>query len=116
MDDRYLKVLARFKAGIEVGDIIVYRGSSGEMASNFADDSLDWIYIDGNHRHDFVKKDLELYFSKVKSTGLIAGDDYSVVGWWEGGVTRAVNEFLRTHPVDKVMIRNRQFILRKRIL
>jgi Methyltransferase domain len=113
MDERYRQVLARFKTQIDSGTIVVHRGLSNTVVSGFADGSLDWIYIDGNHRYEFVKKDLDLYFPKVKSNGLIAGDDYANAGWWENGVTRAVDEFVKINPVKLITIQNNQFVLRK---
>jgi len=51
---------------------------------------LDFIYIDGNHRYEWVKRDIELYFQKVKIGGLVAGHDYKS---GEPGVKKAVEEF-----------------------
>lgn len=52
-------------------------------------DSLDFVYIDGGHDYETVKKDLELYWPRVKIGGLLAGHDYIR----EKGVYQAVNEF-----------------------
>ena len=71
------------------------------------------VYIDGNHLYDFVKKDLNLCYSKVKPGGLITGDDYSEGGWSSGGVKRAVDEFINTGLVKLIQIKNKQFILQK---
>jgi len=49
----------------------------------------------------------------VKSGGLIAGDDYDETGWWEDGVTRAVDEFVGTGHCRLVLTRAGQFVLRK---
>ena len=49
----------------------------GEFASElFPDNSLDFIYIDANHTYQSVKNDLETWYPKVKSGGLLAGHDY----------------------------------------
>ena len=40
-------------------------------------DGLDFVYIDGNHNYEFVKKDVELYFPKLKIGGTIGGHDFS---------------------------------------
>ncbi len=48
---------------------------SYEAASEIPD-NLDFVYIDGNHDYDFVKKDIELYFPKVKSGGIVGGHDF----------------------------------------
>ena len=58
-----------------------------------------------------MKKDLESYLPKVKPGGFITGDDYGNPGWWQDGVTRAVNEFIGQHPCKAVLIENHQFLL-----
>ena len=44
----------------------------------FADDYFDCLYVDGLHTNIQVKMDLELYVSKVKQGGIIAGHDYEI--------------------------------------
>jgi hypothetical protein len=113
MDSRYQAVLARFSDPIGSGQVTVHRGFSTDVGAAFADQQFDWVYIDGNHLYEFVKKDLELFFNRVKVGGLLCGDDYASGGWWQGGVKRAVDEFVRAFPVQVVMIRRRQFVLRR---
>lgn len=60
------------------------------------DNSLDYIFIDGDHSYDAVRRDMKNYFSKVKQGGIFAGHDYS----W-GGVQKAVGEFRQTYNIDK---------------
>jgi methyltransferase family protein len=36
---------------------------------------FDWIYVDGDHQYEAVKKGLESYLPKVKPGGFITGDD-----------------------------------------
>ena len=68
--------------------VIPIRGSSHDVCSQFEDCSVDFLFIDGNHTYEFVRKDLELWFPKIRAGGVIAGHDYS----WDG-VRRAVDEF-----------------------
>ena len=46
---------------------------SSEAASLVEDNSLTFLYIDGNHGHDAVKEDLEVWYPKLKRGGLCAG-------------------------------------------
>ena len=52
---------------------------------------FDFIYIDGIHTYDQVKKDIENYLPLVKKGGVIGGHDY-VNGGHLAGVYKAVNE------------------------
>lgn len=84
------KVKELFLINIEpYKDKVVFINKTGDDAvSDIPDNSLDYIFIDGDHSYDAVKKDLKHYYSKVKPGGIFAGHDYS----WQG-VTQAVGEF-----------------------
>jgi len=53
--------------------------------------NLDFVYIDGNHDYEHVKKDIELYYQKVRPGGVIGGHDFRPN--YEG-LCRAVLEFV----------------------
>jgi hypothetical protein len=50
----------------------------------FEDESLDFVYIDANHKYEFVKKDLEMWYPKVRKGGVFAGHDYFRMFWYDG--------------------------------
>lgn len=52
------------------------RMSSKDAASLVDDDSLDFVYIDGNHMSPYVDEDIDLWFPKVRKGGLFGGHDY----------------------------------------
>ena len=60
------------------------------------DGYFDWIYIDGNHSYEGVKRDIIAAKYKLKLSGLLAFNDYT---FWSHrelmcyGVMQAVNEF-----------------------
>jgi len=49
---------------------------SVDAAKHIDDESLDFVYIDGNHRFDYVVADLAAWTPKVKRGGIVAGHDY----------------------------------------
>lgn len=49
---------------------------SENAVNSFADESLDFVYIDGNHDRVHVLQDLNLWTPKVKKGGIISGHDY----------------------------------------
>lgn len=112
MDAIHAGVQKRFERERDAGRVQIHRMTSLEAAERFADGELGFVYIDGNHRYEFVKADLEAYRSKVRPGGLMAGDDYGEEGWWEDGVTRAVDEFVRSGAVEVVSLDEHQFVLR----
>jgi len=114
MDAIFQKVRGRFSVEVARGVVSIRRNTSVEAAAATADESVDWVYIDGNHTYEFVLEDLRSWYPKVRPGGLVAGDDYDRPGaWWGDGVTKAVNEFVKTEPVVVEAIANHQFVLRK---
>lgn len=105
------------------------RGLSNELYDLFEDESLDFVYIDGNHKYDFVVEDINLWYPKVKRGGLVMGHDYILFngtkeGWYldlkfadnkkdkhiwssdgkdyigDFGVNPAVDEFCKKHGYE----------------
>jgi hypothetical protein len=113
MDDVYDHVIARFRNEIESGTVEVHREFSAEAAAQFPDGYFDFVYVDGNHVYEYVRQDLISYLPKLKIGGLLAGDDYHDHGWFEGGVKRAVDEFVSTAAVELVRIGGKQFLLKR---
>jgi len=76
------------------------RRKSDEIVGEFADNSLDFVYVDGNHAYDFVRRDMEFYYPKIKKGGLLAGHDYDIKS-----VKKAVDEFAKIRGL-KLNIKN----------
>jgi predicted O-methyltransferase YrrM len=90
--------LSRIKSKLKEynGKFIFLQCTSDDAVNNIADGELDFVYIDGNHEYEFVRRDLKNYYPKVKSGGLICGHDFDEPE--EGnekanGVIQAVLEF-----------------------
>jgi hypothetical protein len=52
------------------------RGLSDDFIEKFDDNSLDFVFIDGNHMFEYAKHDIELWYPKVKRGGVLMGDDF----------------------------------------
>lgn len=74
--------------------IRVFKQDSAEAASNFLDNSVDVCMIDANHEYEFVLRDIEAWFPKIKAGGTMCGDDYSRKF---PGVKKAITEFTERH-------------------
>lgn len=53
----------------------IIRKVSLEGAKDFADESLDFVYIDANHEFTHALQDVLAWYPKVKPGGILAGDD-----------------------------------------
>jgi glycosyltransferase involved in cell wall biosynthesis len=91
-EDLNNKVQELFLKNIEpVKDFVnVVTGDSHEVYKNYEDESIDFLFIDGSHQYEDVKKDIELWFPKIKRDGVIAGNSY--FGGWSG-ISKAVDEY-----------------------
>jgi hypothetical protein len=114
MDTICKGVRRRFAAEIEAGTVEILRMESSKAAAMIPDESLDFVYIDGDHSYEGVRDDLANYLPKVRAGGLICGDDYGLGAWWGDGVLKALHEFLPTAPVRIDFLIDAQFCLRKR--
>lgn len=76
----------------------IVRRTSAEAAPMFADNSLDFIYIDANHAYEAVREDLHLWWPKLRKGGIFAGHDFfdGHVSTGLFGVKKAVEEFAQT--------------------
>lgn len=91
----YNEAIANFR---EYPNIKVLRKSSMDALKHFEDESLDFVYIDGNHQFDHVCPDIIYWSKKVRSGGIIGCHDYYGFGW--AGVMEAVNAYTRCHHID----------------
>lgn len=72
---------------------------SCEASKLFKDESIDFIYIDASHEYEDVKDDINHWLPKLKTGGIIAGDDYGNPDF--PGVHRAVFELLDGYEVKR---------------
>lgn len=72
-DEYYQRTLRR----LSPYDFTAIRKTSMEALKDFADNSLDFVYIDANH--DFVNftNDLHFWIKKVRYGGIISGHDFA---------------------------------------
>ena len=67
---------------------------STEASNLYADNSLDFVFIDAIHTYKCVKDDIKHWYPKVKKGGILAGHDYC--SDWPS-VVQAVDEFILKH-------------------
>jgi len=98
LDEIYRNIQKMF---IEKNNIKIIRDYTTKASEIFPDGFFDLIYIDADHTYEGVKKDIEAWYSKVKTGGFVTGDDY-----WDRispkrhvrfGVKKAINEFAKNN-------------------
>ena len=72
-----------------------FKGDSKKLVENYADNSIDFLFIDGDHSPDGFRKDLELWYPKIKNGCVFAGHDYD-----HPGIRGNVQEFFKESVED----------------
>lgn len=81
---------------------ILIQELSMEYVRNVVDESLDFVYIDGHHGFDYVMQDLIEWSKRVRSGGLITGDDFYYLDpkRWGAGPVEAVLAYTTAHKIN----------------
>ncbi|SRR6266496_4522936 len=87
------------------------KGTSMNEVKYFNDNSLDFVFIDGNHSYDYVLEDITEWTKKVKPGGIIAGHDYKLDAINKYGVIEAVNKYVKdNHIAPWFIMQKRGFV------
>lgn len=68
----------KFFTGRDMVIPIQSRSDNPDTLALFEKESVDYIMVDGAHEYDAVKEDIVNWWPKLKSTGVMFGDDYSL--------------------------------------
>jgi len=55
---------------------VIVKKTSMEAIGDFKNESLDFVYLDGDHRFRYIAEDLAEWVRKVRKGGIVAGHDY----------------------------------------
>ena len=71
------------------------REESVNAASKFEDESVDFIFVDGDHSYDATLADCEAYYPKLKKGGIFCGHDYQTLE----DVKRSIDDFRTKYKI-----------------
>ena len=84
-----------FQRELAQGDIVLHIGFDIPVLAALPDHYFDWVYLDTSHTYDDTKQELTVLKDKVKTNGVIVGDDwFSNAGHPFYGQYCAINEFV----------------------
>lgn len=81
---------------------VILKGLSADVAKLVNDNYFSLVYIDGNHSYDGVKTDIECWYPKLITGGIMAFHDF--IDCESYGVKRAVYEFAMNNKLDVYII------------
>ncbi|MBC9914698.1 class I SAM-dependent methyltransferase [Chitinophaga varians] len=99
------EVAQRFKTEIGAGVVEIVQSNSIKALNSFPDHFFDWVYLDSDHSYPYTLEELKVLDRKIKPSGIICGDDYTMGVWyiWNSfGVIQSVNEFCISHDYELV--------------
>lgn len=85
-------------------DATFIRKTSMDALEDVKDGSLDFVYIDGDHRFRYVAEDIVEWSKKVRPGGVVAGHDYWCT--WHGAtnvicqVQYVVDAYVKTYDIN----------------
>jgi hypothetical protein len=107
-EDTYFLAVSKLEK-YEASNII--RADSEHASKTFDDESLDFVFLDGDHTYEGVKLDLRCWYNKVKKGGIFSGHDYmDYIMDCGGGITShfgvksAVDEFFAEIGIEVLKI------------
>ena len=83
-----------------IDKVTFFYEDSAKFATTLEDNSLDFVFIDGDHSYEATLNDCILYWPKVKSGGMFAGHDINLVS-----VDKALREFFKQLGKEKVELK-----------
>jgi hypothetical protein len=114
--DALVAILQDFKPEIESSRVLVHVADDRAVLREMPDEYFDWVYVDTSHQYQHTCDELVLLESKVKSTGVISGDDWQPdPAHRHHGVCKAVGELLDTgrYELLAVDVESRQWAIRR---
>jgi len=86
-------------------NIRIIKGFSHDVLKNIDIDSFDYVFLDGGHKYETVKKDLELLTIVIKNNGIIFCDDYDLT--YAPGVKKAIDEYVNKNKLSLKILHSR---------
>lgn len=100
--DRYHE---KAKKLLEYPNYVLIEKFSVEAAKTFLDESVDAVYIDANHKFEFVVEDIKAWLPKIRKGGILAGHDYAKIKQpTNTHVYQAVNGYTESHQIKWFLI------------
>ena len=81
------RLLKKYKKNINI-----IKGDSNKVLKEIFLDSIDYVFLDGGHKYETIKQDLDNLTHIIDRNGLILCDDYNLS--YAPGVKKAIDEYV----------------------
>ena len=94
------KLLNKFKKNVNI-----IKGNSNTILKEIDVDEFDYVFLDGGHKYETVKNDLENLTQIVNKNGTILCDDYDLS--YAPGVKKAIDEYVLSKNFNLKILNSR---------
>ena len=105
--DSILRLLKKFQKNVNI-----IKGNSNKVLKEINVDKFDYVFLDGGHKYETVKKDLENLTQIVNNNGTILCDDYDLS--YAPGVKKAIEDFVSEKNFNLKILNSRFAEITKR--
>ena len=95
-----LRLLKKFR-----NNVSIIKGNSNKILKEINLDKIDYVFVDGGHKYETVKNDLQNLIQVVKNNGTILCDDYDLT--YAPGVKKAINEYVSSNNFNLKILNSR---------
>ena len=95
-----IKLLKKFKENINI-----IKGNSNSVLKEIDKDKFDYVFLDGGHKYETVRNDLENLNQVINKRGIILCDDYDLP--YAPGVKKAINEYVLKYNFNLKILNDR---------
>lgn len=100
MDDIHDYAHSKMAGHIQDGRYHLVRKTSEEALKDFADESLDGVYIDANHEGEFPYYDIVNWAKKVRKGGLVMGHDFVRIRSLDFTIKDALERYTKENNIN----------------
>lgn len=112
MDRIFAEAKERMKSALAHKQYEFIRKPSMEAVKDFADESLDFVYIDANHEADFPYNDIVEWAKKVKKGGILAGHDFVRVKVLNFTIKEALEKYTKENNIHPWFVLGTYYVRR----
>jgi len=94
------KLLIKFKNNINI-----IKGNSNLVLKQLNTSQFDYVFLDGGHKYETVKNDLQCLTNVIKNNGTILCDDYNLT--YAPGIKKAIDEFSNNYNFNLKILNER---------
>ena len=105
--DSTLRLLKKFQKNVNI-----IKGNSNKVLKEINVDKFDYVFLDGGHKYETVKKDLKNLTQIVNNNGTILCDDYDLS--YASGVKKAIEDFVSEKNFNLKILNSRFAEITKR--